>query len=436
MRTEIINGRVIDPCNQVDKVCNLYIGDGVILAVGDPPSGFTADERIDAAGKVVCPGLVDLSARLREPGNEHKATIASETYAAASAGVTSLCCPPDTDPVIDTPAVAELIRQRAETAGHARVYTLGAMTQGLDGMRLSEMAALKDARCVGISNALTPMTNTQILRRAMEYAATFDMTVFLHAEDQWLRGRGCIHEGMVATRLGLPGIPEAAETVAVARDLALIEHTGVRAHFCRLSTGKALHMVARAQYDGLPVTADVSAQHLFLTEMDADDFNSQCHILPPLRTQRDKDALRAGIANGILAAVCSDHQPHEPDAKLAPFSVTEPGASALETLLPLMLRLVDDGLLSLSDAIARVTRRPAQILDINAGDLGVGRPADVCIFDPESHWILTRESMVSRGGNSPFLGWELRGRVAYTLVSGNVVYKATGSNRKTKHDLR
>ena len=423
MRTEIINGRVVDPGNQVDKVCNLYIADGIVLTVGDPPPGFAADERIDAAGKVVCPGLVDLSARLREPGNEHKATIASETYAAASAGVTSLCCPPDTDPVIDTPAVAELIRQRAEAAGHARVYVLGAMTQGLDGSRLSEMAALKHARCVGISNAFIPMANNQVLRRAMEYAATFDMTAFLHAEDRWLRGNGCMHEGMVATRLGLPGIPEAAETVAVARDLALIEHTGVRAHFCRLSTGKALRMVARAQYDGLPITADVSAQHLFLTEMDADDFNSQCHILPPLRTQRDKDALRAGIANGTLAAICSDHQPHEPDAKLAPFCDTAPGASALETLLPLTLRLVDDGLLPLNDAIARVTCRPAQILGINAGNLAVGSPADICIFDPETHWTLTREGMVSCGRNSPFIGWELRGRVAYTLLDGEIVYK-------------
>jgi dihydroorotase len=280
-----------------------------------------------------------------------------------------------------------------------------------------------------MGNARQPLASTLVERRAMEYAATFDMTVFLHAEDQWLRGHGCIHEGRVATRLGLPGIPEAAETVAVARDLALIEHTGVRAHFCRLSTGKALRMVARAQYDGLPVTADVSAQHLFLTEMDADDFNTQCHILPPLRTQRDKDALRAGVANGSLAAVCSDHQPHEPDAKLAPFSATEPGASALETLLPLMLRLVDDGLVSLSDAVARVTHRPAQILGINAGNLGVGSPADVCIFDPEQNWILRREDLVSRGGNSPFTGWELRGRVAYTLLDGKVVYKGAGPGR-------
>ena len=426
MRLAIINGRVVDPGNHIDKVCNLYIADGSIFAVGDPPSGFTADNQVDAAGKVVCPGLVDLSARLREPGDEHKATIASETHAAASAGITSLCCPPDTDPVIDTPAVAELIRQRAEAAGYARVYPLGAMTQGLDGSRLSEMAALRHARCVGISNAFIPMANNQVLRRAMEYAATFDMTVFLHAEDQWLRGYGCMHEGMVATRLGLPGIPEAAETVAVARDLALIEHTGVRAHFCRLSTGKALRMVARAQYDGLPVTADVSAQHLFLTEMDADDFNSQCHILPPLRTQRDKDALRAGIANGTLAAICSDHQPHEPDAKLAPFSVTDPGASALETLLPLTIRLVEDGLLPLSGAIARVTCQPASILGIDAGTLGVGRPADVCIFDPDEYWILTREGMVSRGVNSPFIGWELRGRVAYTLLGGKIVYKGQG----------
>jgi dihydroorotase len=436
MKLAIINGRVVDPGNQVDKVCGLYIADGRVVAVDKAPPGFAADEQIDATGMVVCPGLVDLSARLREPGDEHKATIASETHAAASAGITSLCCPPDTDPVIDTPAVAELIRQRAAAAGYARVYPLGAMTQGLDGTRLSEMAALRQARCVGISNALTPMGNTQVLRRAMEYAATFDMTVFLHAEDPWLSGNGCIHEGMVGTRLGLPGIPEAAETVAVARDLALIEHTGVRAHFCRLSTAKALRMVARAQYDGLPVTADVSAHHLFLTEMDVGDFNSQCHVLPPLRTQRDRDALRAGVAAGTLSAVCSDHQPHEPDAKLAPFSVTAPGISALETLLPLTLRLVSDNVLSLSDAVARLTCQPARVLGIDAGTLGLGRAADVCIFDPDDYWILEEARMISRGRNSPFFGWELSGRVVYTLLDGAIVYQAGNRGRRASKGLK
>ncbi|HKJ21461.1 MAG TPA: dihydroorotase [Gammaproteobacteria bacterium] len=423
MKLAIVNGRLIDPENGIDAERDLYIAHGTILAVGEAPPGFQADERIDAAGKVVCPGLVDLSARLREPGQEHKATIASETRAAASAGITSLCCPPDTDPVVDTPAVAELIRQRAEAAGFARVYPLGALTQALDGTRLSEMAALKAAHCVGVSNALTPLANTQVLRRAMEYAATFDLTVFLHAEDPWLRNDGCAHEGMVSTRLGLPGIPEAAETVAVARDLALIEHTGARAHFCRLSTGKALRMVARAQYDGLPVTADVSAHHLFLTEMDIGDFNSQCHILPPLRTLRDRDALRAGITGTTLAAICSDHQPHEPDAKLAPFSETASGISSLETLLPLTLRLVDEQLLTLSDALARLTCQPARILGIDGGTLGPGKPADVCIFDPDAYRFFSEKDMISRGRNTPFSGWELRGRVTHTLMGGMTVYK-------------
>lgn len=423
MKIAIVNGLIIDPANGVDTVGDLYIANGCIAAIGAAPPGFSAQRRIDAAGKVVCPGLVDLGARLREPGQEHKATIASETRAAARGGVTSLCCPPDTSPVVDTPAVAELIRQRAAAAGMARVYTLGALTQGLDGQRLSEMAALQRAHCVGLSNALVPMANTQVLRRAMEYAATFHMTVFLQAEDPWLRNNGCVHEGMMATRLGLPGIPEAAETVAVARDLALIEHTGVRAHFCRLSTGKALRMVARAQYDGLPITADVSAHQLFLTEIDVGDFNAQCHVLPPLRTQRDRDALRKGVANNTLAAVCSDHQPHEPDAKLAPFGATAAGISGLETLLPLMLRLVTDGVLPLNDALARVTAQPARILGIEAGTLTPGRPADVCIFDPEDYWTLEPERLASRGHNTPFAGWELRGRVTHTLLGGKLVYE-------------
>ncbi len=422
-RLHIRNGRVIDPANQVDAVQDLWIADGRIVAAGAAPSEFRTERTIDAAGLVVCPGLIDLCAHLREPGQEHKATIASETAAAAAAGITTLVCPPDTDPVIDTPAVANLIQQRARAAGKARVLTLGALTHGLEGSQLSEMGALKAAGCVGISNALRPVANTMVMRRAMEYAATHDMTVFLHADDPWLSNHGCVHEGQVASRLGLAGIPEAAETVAVARDLALVQQTGVRAHFCRLSTAQAVRMVARAQYDGLPVSADVSAHQLHLTEIDVSDFNSQCHVLPPLRTQRDRDGLRAGLAKGTLQAICSDHQPHEADAKFAPFAATAPGISALETLLPLSLRLAADGVMSLPKIIARLTQQPARLLGLESGALGVGAAADVCLFNPDEDWELIPEHMLSRGRNTPFGGWQFKGRAVMTIFNGEIVFE-------------
>ncbi len=420
----ITGGRVIDPANGIDGPHDLFLHAGRVAALDRPPPGFRAEREIDARGKVVCPGIVDLCARMREPGHEHKATIASETAAAVRAGITTLCCPPDTDPVIDTPAVVELIRRRSGQCGAARVFAVGALTQGLGGSQLSEMAALKSAGCVAVSNALAPLSGMLILRRALEYAATFDLTVFLHPEDPALQDGGCVHEGVVATRLGLPGIPEAAETAAVAASLALIEQTGARAHFCRLSTARAVRMVARARHDGIPVTADVCAHQLFLTETDVGGFDGLYHVRPPLRTTGDRDGLRAGLAKGTLDAVCSDHQPHEADAKLAPFPATAPGISALETLLPLTLRLVGEGVLDLPAALARLTCGPARILGLPFGTLSLGASADVCVFDPERHWRLEEGEMLSRGHNTPFLGWEFTGRVSHTLVGGRLVYEA------------
>jgi dihydroorotase len=421
----IKGGQVVDPANKHDAVKDLYIdSSGFIAGIGIAPQGFEATRTIDARGHVVCPGLVDLRARLREPGLEYKASMESETRAAVAAGITTLCCPPDTWPVIDTPAMAQMIQSRAWRFGLAFVHPLGALTQGLEGKLLTDMAALEEAGCVGVSNALEPISDTLVLRRAMEYAATFDLTVYLHAEDPWLRNSGCVHEGEVGTRLGLPGIPEAAETVAVARDLALIEQTGVRAHFCNLSSARALAMLIEAQKQGLPVTADVTAHHLHLTEHDIGYFNTQCHVRPPLRALRDRDALRAALKTGVISAICSDHQPHEPDAKLAPFAESEPGVSGLETLLPLTLKLVDEKLLSLSEAIALLTVKPAEILGVECGALSVGATADICIYDPKAHWVLNTDKFVSRGRNSPFLGWEFTGRVTHTLVGGEVVFES------------
>ena len=423
MKIRIAGGRVIDPANGIDQVTDVYVASGRIAAIGAAPDGFAADQTIDATGSLVLPGIVDLAARTRQPGQEHKATIASEARAAAAAGITAMCCPPDTVPPIDSPAEINLITRLAKAAGQAKVYALGALTADLKGERLSEMAALKNAGCLGVSNALRPVSSTLVLRRAMEYAASHDLTIFLHPIDFELANQGCAHEGAIASRLGLPGIPTAAETAAIGQQLALIEQTGVRAHFCRLSSARGVSMVQRAQHDGLPITMDVAAHQLFLTEVDIGDFDSLCHTLPPLRSLRDRDGLRHCVAGGSIAAICSDHQPHEVDAKLAPFPATEPGISALETLLPLTLQLADDGVLSLQDAIHRVTAGPAAILGIEAGNLSPGVAADVCIYNPEHPWTLEEATVRSAGKNTPFIGWEFGGRVTHTLVDGRLVFE-------------
>ena len=421
MNILIRNGRIIDPANQIDSVGDLQIADGIIQPPGDP---FTPDQTIDASNLVVCPGLVDLRARLREPGATHKGSIRSETRAAAAGGVTTLAVPPDTTPVIDSSAVIELILHKAEVSGFAEVIPLGALTKGLKGEQLSNMGALKRAGCTGVSNALNPIGNALVMRRAMEYAATHDLTLLLHAEDEALRNGGCAHEGSVSTRLGLPGIPDAAESVGVARDLVLIKETGARAHFCGLSSRNALEMVARAQQDGLAVTADVAAHQLYLTEMDISGFNSLCHVHPPLRTDRDRDGLIEGVRNGTIQAICSDHQPHDEDAKAAPFEETEAGISGLETLLPLTLPLSRAHGLPLSAAIATITHKPAEILRIDAGTLASGSLANITLFDPEAWWTVRATQLQSAGKNTPFLNWDMQGRVTHTLLNGQLVYEA------------
>jgi len=423
MRLKISNGRIIDPANNIDQTGNLFIDKGKILAIGRSPKGFKPQREINASNQIVCPGLIDLCARLREPGEEHKATIASETAAAAASGITSICCPPDTIPVIDTPAVAELIFQRSSNSQQSKVFPLGALTHGLKGETLAEMDALKSAGCIGVSNAYAPIVNTEVLRRALEYAATCEISVHLYCEDDYLRNNGVVHEGPVSTRLGLPAIPETAETIAVSRALLLVEQTGARVHFCRISTARSIDLLADAKARGLEVTADVGIAHLHLTDMDISSFNTDCYVLPPLRSQRDKDGLRAGLANGMITAICSDHQPHESDAKSAPFSMTEPGASTIEMLLPLTLQLVRDNNLTLQQAIAALTSAPAKIAGLDTGNLSIGSGADICIFDPESSWTVERDALLSAGKNTPFASWEMTGIVTHTLVDGNIIYQ-------------
>ena len=419
----IVGGRLIDPGNDIDMLADVHVADGRIVAIGAPPANFRAAQIHDASGRIVCPGLIDLCTRLREPGAEQKGTIASETQAAAASGITTLCVQPDTQPVIDTPADAELIRRRAKQVASARVLSVGALTLNLDGERLTEMAALMDAGCVALSDGGIPIDNTRVIRRVMEYAATFDILCMLHPMDSNLRDGGCAHEGAVSARLGLPGIPEAAETVAVARNLALAAHTGSRLHLRGLSCATAAVMLRRARHDRVRVSADVAAHQLFLTEMDIDGFDSSCHVIPPLRTVADREGLRNAVAVGAITAISSDHQPHEDDAKLLPFPETEPGISALETLLPLTLKLVDEGVLELSQALACLTSGPADILGLGAGRLHVGSVADICVFDPNIDWRLRADDMLSKSHSTPFLGWEFRGQVQQTFFEGRLTFE-------------
>ncbi|MGH8353727.1 MAG: dihydroorotase [Pseudomonas sp.] len=423
MRTRILGARLIDPASGLDQLGDLYLEGGKIVALGQAPAGFVAEQKIDAQGLVAAPGLVDLSVALREPGYSRKGSIASETLAAAAGGVTSLCCPPLTKPVLDTPAVAELILDRAREAGHAKVFPIGALSKNLAGEQLAELVALRDAGCVAFGNGLDNFHNSRTLRRALEYAATFDLTVIFHSQDHDLAAGGLAHEGATASFLGLPGIPETAETVALARDLLLVEQSGVRAHFSQLTSARGAQMIAEAQARGLPVTADVALYQLILTDEALSDFSSLYHVHPPLRTRADRDGLRAAVQSGVIQAIASHHQPHEPDAKLAPFGATEPGISSVELLLPLALSLVQDGLLDLPTLLARLTAGPAAALRLPAGSLVVGAPADLVLFDPQAA-TLAGETWYSKGGNCPFIGHCLPGAVRYTLVDGHISYQA------------
>lgn len=418
----IKDGQLIDPSTNLNKKGDIYITDGYIVSIDKAPKDFKASQTVDAKNLIVSPGFVDLCARLREPGLEHKATISSESIAAASAGITTLCCPPDTDPVIDEPSVVELINNKAINIAHSNIVMLGALTAGLNGEYLSEMQALQLAGCAGVSNSKHPVENTLVLKRAYAYAANCGLTVFIEPDNHWLSQGGCAHEGTIASRLGLQGIPVSAETTALARALELVSETGVKAHFGRLSSASGVEMIRRAKSDGLNITSDVAAHQLHLTELDISSFNSACHVLPPLRTQRDQEALHKGLTDGTIDAICSDHQPHDPDAKQAPFAATQPGISSLETLLPLVMKLVDKKILDIDTAIKAITCTPASILGINSGTLAVGSTADLCIFNKDENWQLSETNLLSQGKNTPFIGWNFQSKVKHTIISGTLIH--------------
>jgi len=423
MNIQIKNGRLIDPINALDAQQDVFISDRRIAAIGKAPDGFVATQVIDASGLIVMPGLVDVAARLREPGYEYKATLESEMSAAVAGGVTSLACPPDTDPPLDEPGLVEMLKHRARSLNQCRVFPVGALTYGLKGAELTEMIELSEAGCKAFSQADAPLTDTRVLMRAMQYAATFGYRVWLRPQDSFLARNGVAHDGEVATRLGLPSIPVVAETIALSTMLQLARETGATLHICRVSSSAAVDMIRSAKAEGLAVTCDVSMNHVHLTEMDIGFFDANCHLMPPLRSQRDRTALRAGLLDGTIDAICSNHSPVDDDAKQLPFAEAEAGATGLELLLPLVLKWAEQEKVPLLHALSRITSNPAQLLGQKMGHLSVGAHADICIFDPQTHWKVEPAALKSQGKNTPFNGYEMQGRVRYTLLDGQIVFQ-------------
>lgn len=426
MKIHIKNGHLIDPANGIDAQQDVFIAAGKIAGIGTAPEGFVASKVIDASGLVVAPGLVDLSARLREPGYEHKATLESEMQAAVQGGVTSLVCPPDTEPVLDEPGLVEMLKHRAKSLNQAHVYPLGALTSGLKGESLTEMAELSEAGCIGFSQADNPILDTTVLLRAMQYAKTFEYTVWLRPQDPHLGRTGVAHSGPVASRLGLSGVPVMAETVALHTILELVRVTGARVHLCRMSTAAGLELVRAAKKEGLPISCDVGAHHIHLTENDIGFFDSNARLTPPLRSQRDRDAIRNALLDGTIDAICSDHTPVDDDEKLLPFGEASPGATGLELLLSLALKWAEDcvdGKQQLSHAIAKVTTDAARIVGLPSGQLAVGSVADICVFDPAQRWTVSSKVLASQGKHTPFLGYEVAGQVTATIVAGHIAFQ-------------
>ena len=430
MKILIKNGRVIDPASGLDQVCDVAIAAGRILAIKNVPAGFSASRVIDANDCIVAPGLVDLAARLREPGHEHEGMLESELAAAVAGGVTALVCPPDTDPVLDEPGLVEMLKMRAEKLHQARVFPLGALTRNLQGEVLTEMAELTEAGCVGFSQAEVPLANTQVLQRALLYAATFGYTVWLRPQELHL-GKGVAASGALATRLGLAGVPVAAETIALHTIFDLMESTGTRVHLCRISSAAGVELVRRAKAAGLPVSCDVSINSLLLTDTDIGFFDSRMRLNPPLRQQRDRDALQQGLADGTVDALVSDHTPVDEDAKTLPFAEAEPGATGLELLLSIALKWGQESGAGIRQALAVVTGQPARVLgsalgtwQASAGRLAEGGGADLCVFDPRAMWTVSPEALRSQGKHTPFSGYELPGRVRCTIAAGQLAFES------------
>ena len=419
MKIAIRRGRVVDPASAFDQVTDLFIAAGKIASVGAAPADWHSNREINAEGFVVAPGFVDLAVHVK------RGTLASEIAAAAAGGVTSMVCSPDTDPVLDEPGLVDMLRLRAQSFHGTHLYPLGALTRALAGGQLAELSKLAQAGCIAFSQADRAVTDTQVLMRAMQYAATFGYAVWLQPEDIHLARNGVAHEGEVASRLGLAGIPSAAEVVALATHIELARVTGARLHVCRVSAAESVAMIRDAKARGIALTADVSINHLHLIDIDIGHYDSNFRLSPPLRTARDRDALRAGVIDGTIDAVVSDHTPRPDDAKQLPFGEAAPGATGLEMLLSLVLRFAETAGVPLLEALGWITHRAAEAAKLSAGRIAVDHVADLCVFDPGAYRLITRAGLRSAGKNSPFIGYELPGVVRATVAGGHIGYEAT-----------
>lgn len=431
MKTLIQGARLLNPADGSDQQADIAIATGRIIAVGKVPADFVPQRTVDASGCYVLPGLVDLAVRLREPGQEHARMLESEMHAAVAGGVTSLVCPPDTEPVLDESGLVEMLRFRAARLRQARVFPLGALTRQLKGEVLTEMVELTESGCVGFSQADVTIRNTQVLQRALQYASTFGFTVWLRPEDAWLGG-GVAASGALAQRMGLSGVPVLAETIAIMTIVEMMKVTGARVHLCRLSSAAAVELVRQAKAAGLPLSCDVSINSLHLTDVDMGYFDSRARLNPPLRQQGDRAALRAALADGTIDALVSDHNPIDEDHKVLPFAEAEPGATGVELLLALALKWAQEDGVPLLQAIATVTSRAAGVLGdslgtlaASAGQIVAGGVADLCIWDPAAEWEVTPDELLSQGKYTPFEGMRLQGRVRATVVDGQIAFEAS-----------
>ncbi|MEZ2354088.1 dihydroorotase [Caballeronia sp. RCC_10] len=423
MKIQIQGGTIIDPAAGTEARKDVFIAAGRIVAIGDAPADFNAAKIIDATGLYVAPGFVDLSARLREPGFEHKATLESEMAAAMAGGVTSLVCPPDTDPTLDEPGLVEMLKFRAQKLHQAHVYPLGALTVGLKGESITEMVELTEAGCIGFSQADNPIVDTRTLLRALQYATTYGYTVWLRPQDAYMARGGVAASGALASRLGLSGVPVSAETIALHTIFELMRVTGARVHLSHLSSAAGVALVRAAKAEGLAVSCDVTINHVHLTDLDIGYFDSQFRLDPPLRQQRDREAIRAALEDGTIDAICSDHTPLDDDEKLLPFAEATPGATGLELLLSLTLKWAREANVPLAKALARITSAPADVLKLPAGRIATGALADVCVFDADASWRVDPAKLKSQGRNSPFLRYELPARVRATIVGGHLAFE-------------
>ncbi len=424
----IRGGRVIDP-GRFNGLADVLIENGKIVAVGPnvkihAGKSGAGPTMVEATGKLVLPGFIDLHVHFREPGFEYKETIQTGTAAAAAGGFTSVCCMPNTNPVNDNQAVTEFILDQARATGSAHVFPVGAITKGSEGKELAEIGELRRSGCVAISDDGRPVMNSLVMRRAMEYALAFDLPVVDHCEDLHLSEGGCMNEGIVSTELGLPGIPAAAEDVQVARNVALAELTGARLHLAHVSTAGSVRMVREAKARGIRVTAEACPHHFSLTEEAVRGFDSHAKMNPPLRTKQDVQAIREGLRDGTIDVIATDHAPHAIQEKEQEFAAAPFGVVGLETALPLTLALVEEGVLSLERAIAALTTEPARVVGLKKGTLAPGADADVVVVDPEAQWVVEPARFRSKGRNTPFAGWKVKGQVALTILNGTIVFQA------------